>query len=308
MKRAWRITGVTVVTVVAAILLLGVVWAFVEPYTFDTERHLVDVPHLQEEWYGRRVAVIADFQIGMWLDNVRTMQRIVDEIIREEPELVLILGDFIYHGGERAPDRISTAAEVSKPLVDAGLPVYAVLGNHDYSVSEYNPPKIDWDRAQNLTAALEDAGVTVLLNEAVEIDGLYVVGIGAHMVKNDKPAEAFASVPPGNPRIVALHNPNSFGKIDPSQAPLAVAGHTHGKQVRIPFTPEWSMLTFFGEEEVHADGWIPEYGAPGNQLYVNRGIGMSILPMRLRCQPELTMFTFSRDAPDTRRRWPDAGR
>ncbi|MFP4377970.1 MAG: metallophosphoesterase [Spirochaetales bacterium] len=297
MRRAWKNTGITVVTVVALLFVLGLVWALVEPYTLDTERHEVVVPNLPESWFGKRVAVVTDFQIGMWLDNVSTMRRAVDAIIEEEPALVLITGDFIYHGGERAPRLISTAAEVVKPLTDAGLPVYAVLGNHDYSVSEYNPAKIDYDRAENLTEALEAVGVNVLVNESVEVDGLYVVGIGSHMIRNDKPEKAFGAVPTDAPRIVALHNPTSFGAISAGHAPLAVAGHTHGGQIRIPFTPEWSMLTFFEEEEVHADGWIDDYGARGNELYVNRGIGMSVVPMRLRCRPEVTVFTFTRDAP-----------
>ena len=62
-------------------------------------------------------------------------------------------------------------------------------------------------------------------------------------------------------------------------------------QVRLPFTPDWSWLTFAREDTIHADGWIDEYGEPGNQLYVNRGIGMSELPIRFNCIPELTFFT-----------------
>lgn len=88
-----------------------------------------------------------------------------------------------------------------------------------------------------------------------------------------------------------MHNPDTFGRLPPSSAPLAVAGHTHGGQIRIPFTPEWSWITFKSEDEVHADGWIDDYGAPGNRLYVNRGIGFSVVPIRINAPPEITMFT-----------------
>ncbi len=70
-----------------------------------------------------------------------------------------------------------------------------------------------------------------------------------------------------------------------------MAGHTHGGQVRIPFLPEWSWLTYAVEDEVHADGWIDGYGAPGNRLYVNRGIGFGTAPIRVNCPPEVTVFT-----------------
>ncbi len=77
-------------------------------------------------------------------------------------------------------------------------------------------------------------------------------------------------------------------------APLAIAAHTHGGQVRIPGLPAWTWINFFREEEVHADGWIDSFGAPGNHLYVNRGIGFSYVPIRINCPPEVTMFTLSR--------------
>jgi predicted MPP superfamily phosphohydrolase len=50
---------------------------------------------------------------------------------------------------------------------------------------------------------------------------------------------------------------------------------------------------------VHADGWIRDrgFGAPGNTLYVNRGIGFSDVPIRINCPPELTLFTLRRATP-----------
>jgi hypothetical protein len=70
-----------------------------------------------------------------------------------------------------------------------------------------------------------------------------------------------------------------------------VAGHTHGGQVRVPGFPQWSWLRFTQKDKVYADGWAKGYGEPGNNLYVNPGIGMSYAPIRLFCPPELTFFT-----------------
>lgn len=49
------------------------------------------------------------------------------------------------------------------------------------------------------------------------------------------------------------------------------------------------------DDPVHADGWIDGYGKAGNRLYVNRGIGMSAVPIRINCPPELTIFTLGHD-------------
>ncbi|MFH7029531.1 MAG: hypothetical protein ACHBN1_30130 [Heteroscytonema crispum UTEX LB 1556] len=118
-----------------------------------------------------------------------------------------------------------------------------------------------------------------------------MVGIGSHWAKEDKPEVALAQVPNGAPRFVMMHHPDSFAAFPANTAPVAVAGHTHGGQIRLPFTPEWSWLSFTQEDEVDVDGWIDNYGAPGNRLYVNRGIGFSIIPIRINCPPEVTLFT-----------------
>ena len=50
-------------------------------------------------------------------------------------------------------------------------------------------------------------------------------------------------------------------------------------------------MTLAKDEPVHVDGWIQDYGAAGNRLYVNRGIGFSTIPIRINCPPEITIFT-----------------
>jgi predicted MPP superfamily phosphohydrolase len=123
------------------------------------------------------------------------------------------------------------------------------------------------------------------------------VGIGAHLPKQDKPKVALAQVPEKAPRLVMMHNPNSFDALPPNTAPLAVAGHTHGGQINLlPFglTPVWFLLTYDEEELVHIAGWIEDFGQPGNHLYINRGIGFSRVPIRINAPPELTLFTLQK--------------
>lgn len=289
---------------------LLVVWGLIEPYVIDTEEEVAEIPNLPPAWEGQRVAVIGDWQIGMWLDNTLTIRRIVEQLIEERPALVLIIGDFIYGVRENPSEELNKAIEFVRPLPEAGIPTYAVLGNHDYAMKSKKAPP-DQKLAAKLYQALEAVGVQVLQNEAVVLAPsgdrnqtpattaiaapLYLVGIGSHWPNNDKPAVALAQVPDGAPRLVMMHNPESFAAFPAGTAPVAVAGHTHGGQFRLPFTPEWSWLTFSKEDQVHADGWIDGYGQPGNDLYVNRGIGFSIIPLRINCPPEVTLFTLQPD-------------
>jgi predicted MPP superfamily phosphohydrolase len=294
--------------------LLGVllVWGLIEPYFIDEEPQVAEIPALPPSWEGKRIAVIADWQVGMWLDNTPTINRIVEELIEERPEAVLIAGDFIYGAANEPYEEINKVIDLVRPIPTAGIPTYAVLGNHDYALKDkHNPP--NQELAAKLASALEGVGVNILQNDAVALKlpqsrnvtkagtdaelPLYLVGIGSLWADNARPEVALAKVPDGAPRFVMMHHPDTFEQFPPNTAPVAVAGHTHGGQIRLPFTPTWSWMTFAKEDEVHADGWVVDnFGAAGNELYVNRGIGFSGIPIRINCVPEVTYFTLGSEA------------
>jgi predicted MPP superfamily phosphohydrolase len=295
--RALKYTGYGLL----ALLVLLLAWGFlVEPRLIDTEEQAALIPDLPTAWVGQRIAVVADYQVGMWGANTGTMRRITERLVEERPAAVLLAGDFVYQPGDDPTGEIETVVEIIRALPAAGIPTFAVLGNHDYSLDLKDDPKNE-RLARRVQAALEVAGVRVLHNEAVPLErtagtgdspeALYLVGIGSEWAHEARPEAALRGVPQNQPRIVFMHNPNSFPKIPARAAPLAVAAHTHGGQIRIPGTPSWSWLDIVADGEPHADGWIEDgYGQPGNRLYVNRGIGFSDLPVRINCLPELTYF------------------
>ena len=272
------------------------IWSFIEPHILNVETEVAKITNLPQAWQGKQIGQISDFQIGLWGDNRDTVRRSVAKLVEVKPAAVLISGDFIFHAIPNPESEIETAVNLVRPLVEADIPTYAVLGNHDYGMSKKSAsPKTEL--ANRLETALESAGVQVLENEAVELqlpnsnETLYLVGVGSLWANRDKVQQALSNIPDSSPRIAMMHNPDSFEQFPPNSAPFAIAGHTHGGQVRIPNTPQWSWLSFTQPDKVHADGWSKGYGQPGNQLYVNPGIGMSIAPIRLFCPPELTLFT-----------------
>lgn len=279
----------------AAVVLLLVVWGFlIEPRLIDTEDHVAVIPRLAPAWTGQRVAVVADFQIGMWGANTGTMHRIVERLVEARPAAVLLAGDFVYKPGDDPSGEIQTVVDILRPLGTAGIPTFAVLGNHDYSLNHKEDPKNERVAAR-VRAALEGAGVRVLNNEAAALrrgaETLHLVGIGSEWAGEARPEAALRGLAADAPRIVFMHNPHTFRRIPAGAAPLAVAAHTHGGQVRIPGTPHWSWMGIVASGEPHADGWIEDaYGQPGNRLYVNRGVGFSTVPVRINCRPEVTLF------------------
>lgn len=285
----------TATGIVGAIALLGI-WGFIEPRFLNTEQETATIPNLPNGWEGKQIGQISDFQLGLWGDNAGTAQRSVEQLIEANPAAVLISGDFIYHAKPDPSDEIEQAVSIVKPLVEAGIPTYAVLGNHDYGMSG-KKAEPDTQLAEQLESELEAAGIVVLENESVAMqipdsdEPLYLTAVGSLWAGRDDAGAALAGVPEGSPRIAMMHNPDSFEKFPANTAPLAVSGHTHGGQIRVPNSPQWSWLRFTQKDKVYADGWAKGYGAPGNNLYVNIGIGMSVVPVRIFCPPEKTLFT-----------------
>ena len=304
------------------ILTPVMIWGIIiEPRLIDEVKLDVVIPNLPEAWEGRRVAFMADLQVGIFLDNSDTVERMVERIIKGNPALVILGGDFIYHPTEdddyeealgeyeaedhlEAQDIINEVVGILRPLAKAGLQVYAVLGNHDYAMETESSLKLSWV-AEQLTSSLEDTGIFVLQNQAVELtpdssipdnkSALTLVGIGPYYPREGNVDKALAGIADKAPRLIMLHNPELFPRIPAGQAPLALAGHTHGGQIRIPFLKSWSWLSIVKEGEAHSDGWIHDFGQPGNRLYVNRGVGFSDLPVRINCPPELTWITLVRN-------------
>lgn len=287
MKTFLKRLAVVLGSLVVALVVYGVA---VEPrFILDERRYRAEIPGLGASWRGAEVAVVSDFQVGMWLGNTGMVARSVRRIVEEGPALVLLGGDFLYGAGPTSDEEIDAVLQALEPLTDAEIPTFAVLGNHDYAVGA----------ADELTAALEARRIDVLLNEAVSVpspgtgdgDPLHIVGLGPVRPGLADAEQALDGVPPDAPRVVLMHNPTAFPTLPAHSAPLALAGHTHCGQIAMPFTPRWSYLDLTAEEEVVADGFAPDdYGAAGNRLFVTCGIGFSLVPMRINAPPQVAFF------------------
>ncbi|MFI7481953.1 metallophosphoesterase [Kocuria sp. M1R5S2] len=268
-------------------LAVGVYGAAVEPrFILDEERIQARIPGLGQDWSGAEVMVFSDLQVGMWWDNTGMIERVVARTVAADPEAVLVPGDFLYHSEASLQERIQGVVGLLEPLTATEIPVYAVMGNHDYAVGAVD----------ELTIALEDHGIEVLANEAAAVPardlrpgpGLFIVGMGPASVGEADPAKALGQTPEAAPRLVLMHNPTTFPDLPPHSAPMAVAGHTHCGQIALPLLSHWSYLGLTEEEELVADGLAPaDYGSEGNAMFVTCGIGFSLLPMRINAPPQL---------------------
>lgn len=288
----------TILKILAAAAIYGTV---VEPRIVKREDHEVPLPQLPPTWEGKQVAMFADLQIGMWWANTDAVRRVVGKTVELNPAVVLIAGDFVYNAELEVDGLMQEVLGLLQPLIDSKIPTYAVLGNHDYEMMNEGSRK-ETQVARRVRHALDSAGIHMMDNKVVAVYApgdstrsgpLYIVGVGDKWAMNDSATQTLAKVPATAARIVFMHDPDSYAQIPANQAPLAVAAHTHGMQLGIPFVSDWLWRNRFSDEGSGVAGWIDHYGQPGNRLYVNRGIGFSIVPARINAFPELTVFTLT---------------
>ena len=270
-----RRASIGCVGVVAAFLLL---WAFwIEPASLT-----IDQQELNVAWPGPRslrIAVLADLHVGSPFNGIRRLRSTIDRTNAERPDLVCILGDLVIQGviGGRFVPPEETAIELARLRAPAG--VVAVLGNHD--------GWLDHDRVKR---AIEHAGIRFVEETAVRLDtpagALWVAGIGDLWTAPHDLVAALSTVPAdGSPVLLLTHNPDVFPDV-PKRVTLTLAGHTHGGQVRLPFVGTPIVPSRFGQR--YAAGHVVE---GGRHLFVSTGIGTSILPVRFRVPPVVTLLT-----------------
>jgi predicted MPP superfamily phosphohydrolase len=254
------------------------VWAFwIEPGLLVTRHARLEIPGWRT---NLRMAVISDLHIGARRVGIGQLRKIVKRTNSENPELVVLLGDFVIGGprGQRDPAAFVEPERIAKELKDlhAPLGVFAVLGNHDW-----------WFDGDRVGQALTGAGITVLENRAARIgsgtQSFWLGGI-ADLWTRDPDVAGTLRQTDDNPVLLITHNPDIFPEV-PARVSLTIAGHTHGGQVNLPFfgRPVAARLGY-------AEGHFVEQG---RHLFVTTGIGTSIVGVRFGVPPEIVILTLA---------------
>jgi predicted MPP superfamily phosphohydrolase len=251
----------------AAILLAIFVDAFlVEPRWLEVTHVTIPSPKLQT---AVRIAVVADLQT----DTLGPYEeRVLRRVSAEEPDLILLAGDYLHLGDRERYDEMSE--RLNGTLRDAGLDpafgIYAVRGN------------VDWPgRWQEIFAGLPVT--TFDSSRMVDVGPLALTGL----TLQDSANRDLSIAAQEKFHVVLGHTPDfSLGHID---ADLLIAGHTHGGQVRLPFIGP--LLTLSRVPRSWASG-VTEIES-GKMLVVSRGIGMErghAPRMRFLCRPQLVIL------------------
>ena len=222
---------------------------------------------------GRRAVHLSDLHLDRYRPRHRTLVRTVADL---KPDWIFITGDLV-NVRDGLPHLLRFLTELRRLA-----PVFVTLGNHDH----YSGIGVD-----EFAEQFDRRKVTLLLNQVtfipVDSGELAIVGLDDPSLHRAD-LRCIPSSQPGRFTLVLAHAPNILDQLSPEQhTDLTLCGHSHAGQWRIPGIP-----TF----------WLPPgchgrthgmYEKGGHRLYVNRGLGWSVLPMRWNCPPEIVLLEWA---------------
>lgn len=252
-------------------------------YTFAIERkrlqfnsYDIQIPRWPKEFNGFTLALLTDLHYKFFL-SLADVRDILREVERLKPDLVAVTGDIVDGtADERA--MLEIWSELEK--LGQRLSLAIVFGNHDHwacGISLIESLTREEISLRHKTKRLERGGV-----------GITIAGDGDLWEDSTGIDRLLKGVPQNEPRIVLAHNPDAADRPSIEPVDLMLCGHTHGGQIDFPFLgPPFLSV----ENRKYCHGFVE---GPNYPVFISRGIGSAILPMRLNCPPEVALLTIYR--------------
>jgi uncharacterized protein len=255
----------------------------VEPRWFRVTRRTFPIRGLPSSLAGLRIVQITDVHHGPWLP-LASVRHVVEAANALEPDLVFLTGDYVLSSDVYIQPAIAELARL-RPKVAT----LAIMGNHDW-----------WEGPELTRQELTKAGFVLLENarrvltpdrrlvDAAE-DGLALAGVEDLWEGKPHYQRALGGLPETMPRLLLSHNPDVAEEPDfvasGFRVDLMISGHTHGGQIFVPGMGTPIVPSRYGQK--YAQGLVQ---GPTCPVFVCRGLGMSILPLRLGVAPEIAVL------------------
>ena len=294
LKKGSHLNGLTNTGLIIAFIIFITITAgtLKGRFNFKTEEVSVNIKGLNKNLDGFKIVQISDIHLPGFYHHQKLLEKVMYRINSYKPDLIINTGDFINYGWKEF-DRSDTILSIAKSKYGN----FAVLGNHD--IGTYHPTFTEADIADNIlkmNQLISASGYRVLNDENVILniagERIALIGVitrGRHpgIIHGDL-TKAMKMTESVEFRILLAHDPNQWESdvkwktgID-----LTLSGHTHGMQMGI-FTKKfkWSPSQYFYPH------WSGLYAAGDQKLYVNRGLGVLVIPFRIWMPPEITVIT-----------------
>lgn len=259
----------TLIEILIGIALVASLYGFINAGVIRTTRVNVQLPHLPGSWKGKTAVWVSDTHLGQ-VRNYGFARQVAADVKNLHPDIVFIGGD-LYDG--LAVNLDKTIEPFSK--ISAPYGTYFVTGNHE-EFSD-NRPYIE---------AVRRAGIRVLYNEKVELDGLQIIGVDYRDSRREEDFRAILQkmeIDPHKPSILLKHAPLNLRVAREQGISIQLSGHSHQGQVLL-----FRLIT----SKVY-QGY--DYGLKwfGDLLvYTSSGAGTWGPPMRIDTIPEIVVIRF----------------
>ncbi len=258
--------------IVPSALLAGGYPLLWEPYMVRVNHYVVPIPDLPVTFDGFRLVHLSDIHLGFPLPDL-FVERIVAKANDLKGDGVVCTGDYVNaHNSIEEIDRVWPILMKLR----AKYGVFSVLGNHDH-----------WADGKRSLYWLSRSGQSVRHSNRKIVRGrsrLVIGGAGDLWEDNLQIDAAFRDTDEKDCRILLAHNPDSVDTQFNTPLSLVLSGHTHGGQVSLPFYgPPLLPVT----NKNYSHGLVGTEKAP---LFVSRGIGWAIFPVRFNCYPEIAVL------------------
>lgn len=259
-------------TAIATVFTGG--YALWEPRRVEVTQVRLNLPKLPIAFDGLRLIQFSDAHIGFHT-GVKQIEKLADLIQEQQPDLICFTGDIVERNAEPMRECIPALSSMQ-----AKLGKFAIFGNHDYRGKQQ----------EEVEKMFEQAGFTLLRNAHVVIqhheDRIAIVGLDDALTGKPNLATAVEGLDEDIWKMLLMHEPDYADRAASNGFGLQLSGHSHGGQVRFPWigalsAPRGARKFVKG---LYYVGWTKM------PVYVNRGFGMTHLPIRFLCRPEVTVF------------------
>ena len=244
----------------------------IERYIFQVNSYIIPVPNLPSEFNGFSIVQITDLHYGS-LMPISVIEFIINKVNSLPKDMIVCTGDYIHE--RNSNNQIDTVWPILMRL-KAKFGVYSVLGNHDH-----------WGDTDRSLYWLSKSGQDLRHKSVVISRGtsrIWLGGSGDYMEDELGIDKAFQNVPEQDCKILLAHNPDSVDSNYDTNIDLTISGHTHGGQVKIPFFGTHVLPV---KNKLYSSGLIR---TKDNNIYISRGIGWALLPIRFNCYPEISIL------------------
>ncbi len=244
-----------------------------EARSLDITRRTLELRQWPPAFDGLSVAFLTDMHCSS-LTPPEFLAEVVEETNRLKPDVILLGGDYVTRGTRY----VRPVAEVLARL-KAPMGVYSVLGNHDH----FAAPDM-------VRSALRQAGIVDVNNggQWLTLGGsrIRIAGIG-DLWQDKQDLKAALDGATGEDAVILLsHNPDYAMRLTDPRVRLVLSGHTHGGQIVLPGIGALVTNSSYGDRLVSGLVAFETF-----QLYVSRGLGTVVVPLRYHCPPELVLLT-----------------